>query len=1278
MKYGIYIFIMIMVITNTSIGSRNPDYVNRNKSTEIVPGKFIVKYKKDNILNKFSQTSLSSTIAKFNVSKYDQIFKTAKNLEIKEKLNLDNVYVMETSIASDIWNIVKELNKDPNVEYAEPVYIEKMDAVEPNDPLYSQQQHLPQVHAPEAWDIQFGNSDVIIGIIDTGVDWDHEDLAGVIWTNANEIPDNGIDDDNNGYIDDVRGWDFVTGRTGSGTTDAHPNEDSEVPDNNPMDFDGHGTHVSGIAAGHTNNNIGIASVSSGVSIMPLRIGWHANDGNGYVNSAFAAEAYIYAADNGAYITNQSSGNSGQLIIDAARYAFMHGVLIVEAAGNGDGITPTALGAQSWVMSVASVNGADEKAYYSSFGKYVTVSAPGGEMFSSNDPNGILSTVVYPSSFYGGAKYTRFQGTSMAVPLVASVAGLIKSHEPGLSVVDLYTRIQKTADNIDGINPDYAGMLGSGRVNAFRALTESVTADPNFIIVDYEIDDATGNNNGKLDPGEQVTFKLRLRNVWQNVENVTVGLSSSEIGKITINSGSVSLGSVSGIVDTTNWEKVVSFNITCDAEALPSSIKFSVNILASGFNQTLDYYLSISPRILFVADFVGIDNEILDFSPRYLEAFSNNGISIDFVHHSRTTVDFNLLSKYKIVVWGCEWTFPSLDANDRAALTQFLDNGGSLFLSGQDIAWDLAQNPDNQDIPFLNNYLKADFVADNAGKSEIFGIADDPISDGLNFGFYQENRDISQQFPDVLAPLETAVSTLNYDVGTSGAIRYAGNYRVVFFGFGGFESISNEQTRDILMFRTIDFLDGIEIQHTPLKDAEHTTGEYNVNLQATAPNESISSAALYWSIDSALTFNKVEMTDLSNGNFQGGIPAQQAGTSVHYFIFVKSNSNNYSFTQVYSFNVGEDNQAPTVALLNPYFNSTVNAFGPSPYEFSVLIDDNMGIDTSSAKLIYWVNNDNLDSTALAYQGKNKFTGTFAFSNAQQVGDQVNYYFKVNDISSNKNAGSSDTLFYVMDTLQVIDDFENGTSFWDVGNGWGLTQSSKHGGVFSITDSPFGNYVNNSDNSLTFRYPFNLSIYKYAELDFFVRHFLEVGKDSMLVEITNDGGTKWNLAEGYTGGVFSYRSKKINLSEYTGTGNENMIFRFRVVSDGTGSLDGVFIDDISIKVSFDSVLTDLRSDQILNPTSFSLLQNYPNPFNPSTTIEFALPVSAKIKVKVYNLLGQTIKVLYDGTKDAGYYKFNWNSDDVNGNFVSSGVYFYELSASGIDGREFNQMKKMILIK
>ena len=288
---------------------------------------------------------------------------------------------------------------------------------------------------------------------------------------------------------------------------------------------------------------------------------------------------------------------------------------------------------------------------------------------------------------------------MASPVVASVAGLVKAHEPGISVVDLFTRIQKTADNIDAINPDYVGMLGSGRVNVYRALTESITADPNFIIAGSEIDDETGNNNGRLDPGEQVTLKLRVRNVWQNAENVNVNLSRNEAGKISINSGSVSLGSVTGILDTTNWEKEVSFNIACDAEALPSSIKLNVDIAASGFNQTLTYYLSISPRILFVADFEGIDNAILDFSSEYLEAFNNNSIAFDFVQHSQTTINYNLLNKYKIVVWGCEWTFPSLDSTDRVALRQFLDNGGSLFLSGQDIAWDLSQNP------LLTNCLK---------------------------------------------------------------------------------------------------------------------------------------------------------------------------------------------------------------------------------------------------------------------------------------------------------------------------------------------------------------------------------------------------------------------------------------------------------------------------------------------------------------------------------------------------------------------------------------------
>ena len=156
---------------------------------------------------------------------------------------------------------------------------------------------------------------------------------------------------------------------------------------------------------------------------------------------------------------------------------------------------------------------------------------------------------------------------------------------------------------------------------------------------------------------------------------------------------------------------------------------------------------------------------------------------------------------------------------------------------------------------------------------------------------------------------------------------------------------------------------------------------------------------------------------------------------------------------------------------------------------------------------------------------------------------------------------------------------------------------------------------------------------------------------------------------------------NQGDLWGTfGEENVVSSFLKIDKSTGVATIVgstnYRGVLGLVYAPDSV-TAVKPEQI-QPSSFALFNNYPNPFNPSTTIEFALPVSSKIKVKVYNLLGQTVKVIYDGTKDAGYYKFNWNSDDVNGNSVSSGVYFYELSAFGIDGREFNQMKKMILLK
>jgi len=632
-----FTFIILFFIQSAFSAEVKTIVDGQNQQQKIVAGQFVVKFKKSTNSKAVNQKAFGQVLSKYNVTKSEEAFKKASNREIKEKLNLHNVFIMNTT--DDVMQVVNELNRNPEVEYAEPVYIDKMDAVTPNDPLYAQLVHLPQVAAPDAWEIQYGSSDVIIGVLDSGVDWMHEDLKDVIYRNEAETDSNGIDDDENGFVDDVRGWDWVTGVSGDDDTDAHPDEDGEEEDNNPMDFNGHGTHVAGIAAAHTNNETGIASVSSGALVLPLRIGWRGNDGTGYVRSDFAAQGYIYAGDMGATVVNQSSGNSGQLIVDGAYYAFLNGTLITESAGNGNAVTPSVLGSQPWVISVAAVNDDDEKASYSSFGDYVKVSAPGGDFSTSG--HGILSSV--PNNLY-----EEIQGTSMAAPVVASVVGLVKSYEPEISVIDLFERIVKSADDIEGLNPDYAGLLGSGRVNAYRAMTEEYTALPSFTIRSAEIIEPipkNGNgtdgilfNNGKLDPGEEVDLELTLRNEWQDAENVSISITTENEWPLDVQSEAVLVGNVGGVQDTNTWEALASFSIGCSADAFPQSVKLIVTVSGDGFEQQLVHYIPISPSVLIVSDFDAVDGNFLDFTSYFTNALIKNGISFDQVYNSVATVD----------------------------------------------------------------------------------------------------------------------------------------------------------------------------------------------------------------------------------------------------------------------------------------------------------------------------------------------------------------------------------------------------------------------------------------------------------------------------------------------------------------------------------------------------------------------------------------------------------------------------------------------------------------
>jgi len=346
---------------------------------------------------------------------------------------------------------------DPNVEYAEPNYIKHAGRVV-NDPLFNLQWALlntgqfaggmpgADIRAIEAWDISTGSGDVVIAIIDTGIDNSHPDLSANIWTNPVDGSANGVDDDGNGRTDDIHGWNFVSNN------------------NNIMDDNGHGTHVSGIAGASGNNGRGVSGLMWQVKLMPLKI----LDSSGSGTVADEIAAIQYALNKRVRIINASfsGGDYSQAEFDAINAANMAGSLLIAAAGNGvDGVTGDnnditgsypANYRLANIISVAATDQRDKRLLFSNYGlNSVHVGAPGAE---------ILST--YPAQF-ARSGYQYESGTSMATPFVSGLSGLLFSHYPSFTA----SQIRGTILRYIEILPSLQGAtITGGRVNAFRALS----------------------------------------------------------------------------------------------------------------------------------------------------------------------------------------------------------------------------------------------------------------------------------------------------------------------------------------------------------------------------------------------------------------------------------------------------------------------------------------------------------------------------------------------------------------------------------------------------------------------------------------------------------------------------------------------------------------------------------------------------------------------------------------------------------------------------------------
>jgi subtilisin family serine protease len=367
-----------------------------------------------------------------------------------EAKSIQHIYKMEFDAtgAEKTQELLGELRELEYVNYAQQVPRYET-FYEPNDVHSRQEWYLDSIEAPAAWELTKGDSNATIAIVDDAVHYSHPDLEGAMKHNLDEIPGDSVDNDGNGYVDDYRGWDAANGDNDP----APPDSTSFIYDIYPQAYT-HGTHTSGIASSVTDNGTGIASVGFNSSIIPIRA---SSTGIGV---GAAAEGIDYAIQANADIISMSfgGGNKDSTMINMLEQAHKDSIFLVAAAGNnGNSDTLWPAGMEE-VFAVGSVGKGDTMSSFSQYGTWLDLVAPGG---------GIYSTLWVGDT--AGSSYDTLSGTSMACPMVAGVAGLMKSYRSWATPAEMRHCLKEGAENIDHINPAYVDSMGAGRLNAYLAL-----------------------------------------------------------------------------------------------------------------------------------------------------------------------------------------------------------------------------------------------------------------------------------------------------------------------------------------------------------------------------------------------------------------------------------------------------------------------------------------------------------------------------------------------------------------------------------------------------------------------------------------------------------------------------------------------------------------------------------------------------------------------------------------------------------------------------------------
>ena len=555
-----FLIVLLMLISLISCGADKTSNVSSSSSSDSSTKKLNAqsiisqmekgKFKEGELLVKFKSGTLTASSLKTHQTVSATVLKSFKVVPNLELVKLD--------ARTTVKDAVVKYMSDPLVEYAEPNFIRSASATIPNDQFFHQQWALnntgtfaggsagADIDAVEAWDINTGNSGIIIAVLDTGIDYNHADLSGNIWINPGEIPNNGIDDDGNGKVDDWRGWNFATNN------------------NNPLDDNGHGTFISGIIGAKGNNFTGIAGIMWNVKLMPLKF----LDRNGEGTIADEIAAIQYAISKGAKIINASySGSSfSQAEKDAIAAANTAGILVMAAAGNGgnddvgdnNDFFPEYPASYSLpnILAIAATDQNDRRASFSNFGlNSVHVAAPGVYILST------IPTSIQPSGYFF------MSGTSASTPYVSGLAGLLNSYYTHFTPSQIRSTILRYVD----VLPSLSGLIQTGgRINAYKAISSlliptglgATAISPTQISLSWT-DNATGEDGYKI-------------------ERMQAGASFSQIAAINANLSSFT---DSGLRDGTSYTyKVRAFN-TIPADSVYSNEATAVTPLQPPTNLT---------------------------------------------------------------------------------------------------------------------------------------------------------------------------------------------------------------------------------------------------------------------------------------------------------------------------------------------------------------------------------------------------------------------------------------------------------------------------------------------------------------------------------------------------------------------------------------------------------------------------------------------------------------------------------------------------------------------